>query len=161
MQLDQVLRPDTSWLSIMPATAAEGADATYALQRTPSMPVAARLLRGRKMRMPDRLFDEFAAALQFPPYFGENWDALDECLADLEWLAGDAYVLVILDAAQVLEDKPEERRLLAETLERVAREWSRPANQARPAKVFRVVMQCAPGEEGHVRAGWPAAASLG
>jgi Barstar (barnase inhibitor) len=153
MKLDHLLRPDAPWLQVLPGTASEAADATYALQRTSSMPVAARLLRGRKMRTADRLFDEFAAALQFPPYFGENWDALDECLADLEWLAADAYVLVILDATQVLEDKPEDRRLLAETLERVAREWGRPGNQARPAKVFRVVVQCAPG--------WPAAASVG
>lgn len=36
-----------------------------------------RTVRGRKMRSRQGLFDEFAAALQFPLYFGENADAFD------------------------------------------------------------------------------------
>ncbi len=32
------------------------------------------------------LFRVLRAGLQLPGYFGENWDALDECLRDLWWL---------------------------------------------------------------------------
>jgi len=37
--------------------------------------LAVRLVRGHKSRAVDGLFDEFAAALQFPYYFGANWAA--------------------------------------------------------------------------------------
>jgi hypothetical protein len=43
-----------------------------------------RSVRGRKMTTTAQLYDEFAAALQFPPYFGENWAAFDECLSDMD-----------------------------------------------------------------------------
>jgi hypothetical protein len=77
-----------------------------------------RWLRASKMRTANALFDEFAAALQFPSYFGENWDALDECLNDLGWLEGDGAALFILDADQLLQDAPpEDGRILFEILQ--------------------------------------------
>ena len=42
-----------------------------------------------------------AKAMQFPLYFGQNWDALDECLADMTWLPAKGYVL-LLDQADAL-----------------------------------------------------------
>ena len=48
------------------------------------------------------LFDEMAAAFQFPDYFGENWAALDECLADLSWLPAAGYVVLIRESSEVL-----------------------------------------------------------
>jgi hypothetical protein len=52
-----------------------------------------RIVRGRKMRGYQGLFDEFSAALQFPWYFGENGNAFDECLADLSWLPPQSVAL--------------------------------------------------------------------
>lgn len=45
--------------------------------------VLVRRLDGRRMTDPAGVFEEFARALEFPDYFGRNWDALVDCLDDL------------------------------------------------------------------------------
>jgi Tol biopolymer transport system component len=44
------------------------------------------------------LFDAVARALNFPDWFGANWDALEDCLSDLSWREGDGQVLLFLQA---------------------------------------------------------------
>ncbi len=41
------------------------------------------------------LFDRLATALEFPDWFGHNWDALADCLSDLSWLPADGYVILL------------------------------------------------------------------
>lgn len=44
------------------------------------------------------LFEALSRGLNFPSYFGRNWDALDECLSDLNWIK-QRRVVLIHDAA--------------------------------------------------------------
>ncbi len=37
----------------------------------------------------EQLFDWYSASGQFPDYFGHNWDAFAECVADWHWLGPD------------------------------------------------------------------------
>ena len=60
-----------------------------------------RIVRGKKMNSKELLLQEFGAALQFPYYFGENWDGFNECLADLSWL-DPSVVILCTDAEQIL-----------------------------------------------------------
>jgi hypothetical protein len=39
------------------------------------------------------LLRTIAGALAFPSWFGGNWDALEDCLADLSWLEAHGHVL--------------------------------------------------------------------
>jgi hypothetical protein len=143
MDLDKLARPDGPWLIPVSGTDGEAFDLAQALYRAGSGRVVTRVLRGRKMRTSTSLFDEVSAALQFPPYFGENWNALDECLTDLDWLPGDTYVLLILDAIHVLDQAdPGERAAVWRIFKNAAREWGQPAEGicSRPAKAFRVLV---------------------
>ena len=97
-------------------------------------------LNGNHMHTKRELFVEFATALNFPSYFGKNWDALDECLSDLEWLPARSYVLAISDAPEVLSDEPQEMERLLNVLQGAGDAWAS-ANAPRP---FHVVFGCAP-----------------
>ena len=108
--------------------------------------LAARVVRGRKMRTLSGLLDEFGAALQFPLYYGENEDAFNECLADLETLpAGEGYVVTIIEPDQVLADEAAEAlSWLVRSLESAADAWRQPVELGewwdRPAIPFHVVL---------------------
>jgi RNAse (barnase) inhibitor barstar len=108
--------------------------------------LAARVLRGTKMRTDQALFDEVSAALQFPDYFGENWAALEECLTDLTWLPAKGYVLFIVWSELVLVDELDDSlALLRRIILRVSERWATPivAGESgdRPAIPFHVVLQ--------------------
>ena len=40
------------------------------------------------------LFDSLSHALELPSWFGRNWDALEDVLADLSWRKGDGHVVI-------------------------------------------------------------------
>lgn len=81
---------------------------------------AYRFLRGHKCQTESDLFDEFAAALQFPYYFGENWDALEECCRDLGNIHLRAHCVVVGNAHYLLKNSSERSfHLFAETMNRV------------------------------------------
>lgn len=86
---------------------------------------ALRLIQGKKCGTPSSLFDEFARALDFPDYFGHNWDALEECLADFEWFPAKGYILLITDAHAVLPDDEDEYETLLEVLSDAGEAWSK------------------------------------
>jgi RNAse (barnase) inhibitor barstar len=51
--------------------------------------------------------ERMAEALAFPAWFGQNWDALYDCLADLSWRPARGYVLVLEHADAMRRDAPE------------------------------------------------------
>ncbi len=111
--------PPWSTLLVVP----QGAS-TSALVKTPPGFVI-RIIQGKKCRTPSGLFGEFARALAFPDYFGHNWDALEECLADLEWLPAKGYVLLITDTQAVLPEAEEDYETLLEVLDDAGEAWSK------------------------------------
>jgi hypothetical protein len=58
-------------------------------------------LEGAKVTTADRYFAALAALFQFPDYFGQNWDAVADCLTDLDWQSGDRIVVVHSDTQAI------------------------------------------------------------
>jgi hypothetical protein len=104
---------------------------------------AVRFVRGRKMRRADSLFDEMAAACQFPYYFGENWPALAECLGDLDWTNSSRFVLVITEFEELLAGQPDELPAFGRALRSAINDYNRERmNLESQDSVFKVLINC-------------------
>lgn len=142
MKLDSLLRSHEPWLHLLVAGESEVCNALWALVRSSEGRAVCRVIRGHKATTEPAFFDECAAAWQFPYYFGENWDAFEECLTDLEWLPAETYVFCVVQGIHLLEkESSEQQHRLLVVLERIAKEWGQ-STPSRPAKVFHVFLQC-------------------
>lgn len=144
--LIRLVRPGRPFVHLVDA--AESALASALLHVAAAHPQAAiRRIRGAKSRGTQGFFDEIAAAMQFPYYFGENWHALEDCLLDLTWLPAEAYLLVIEDADEWLVDEPAEtHRAAFEILSGAAGAWQGPADgdDQQPGLPFHLLVQAPP-----------------
>lgn len=52
------------------------------------------VLDGRTLADKHALLAALGHALDFPDYYGENWDALEECLGDLSWRTGPVWLVI-------------------------------------------------------------------
>lgn len=140
--------PSPPWLTLSVSTPSEGYDFAWRHRRSG---IEARVVRGARMRTVLDFWSEFAAVMQFPPYFGHNWPAFDECMTDLEWLPARSYLVVVLDASQMLIEEPDsDYRTAAKHLGIVAEAWSEPVSQGeywdRASVPFHFVLQVGPSE---------------
>jgi hypothetical protein len=97
---------------------------------------------GRRCRTKRALLDELARVLGFPAHFGRTWDALEDCLTDLEWLPGAGYRLIILNADRLLPGDPAGYATFVPLLEDVGRAWATTAtgHPGRSAVPFHTVL---------------------
>jgi RNAse (barnase) inhibitor barstar len=131
-----IVDPAGAWLRTVTAPADDVYDAAIASDRH-GAPV--RIIRGRQSMTADALFDELSAALQFPPHFGRNWDAVLDSLRDARDRHPSGLTLVVLDAAKLLSADAAQRAALDRVLEQAHRDAEDPRGKP-PAKTFRVVM---------------------
>jgi RNAse (barnase) inhibitor barstar len=63
-------------------------------------------------------------ALEFPDWFGQNWDALADCLTDLSWCQAPGYVLVFSGSGNFAAVAPDDFDTLIEILSQASASWS-------------------------------------
>jgi RNAse (barnase) inhibitor barstar len=80
----------------------------------------------------DQLFESLRQRLRLPDYFGDNWDALSDCLRDPSWLPQRRVVIMHQDVPQL---PPNELATYLEVLAECIRDW-KPDEQHELAAVF-------------------------
>jgi RNAse (barnase) inhibitor barstar len=109
---------------------------------------ALRVIQGRTCGTRESTLDEFARALDFPEYFGNNWDALEDCLTDLEWLSSRKFVFVVEHTDALLREERGMLTNLGDILKAAAAFWQ----DHDPPAAFHVIFHCEPGHADDTRA---------
>lgn len=74
-------------------------------------------------RSKEDLLTILAQGLNFPSWFGNNWDALADCLTDLSWHPAEGYVLVLEQADSLRAAAEADFLTLLAILSDVAEYW--------------------------------------
>jgi RNAse (barnase) inhibitor barstar len=77
---------------------------------------------GSKIERKEQLLNALATALRLPKTFGHNWDALEECLNDLEG-DGEGYVIYYDHIDGLLGAHPDQFETLVEILRDAVESW--------------------------------------
>jgi len=103
---------------------------------------AVRTIDGRRAGTKRAFLSELARVLEFPKGSGRNWDALEELLADLEWLPAKGYLLILTNADDLLAGDPDDYDTFIEILTDVAKKWAtaQRGEFSRPPVPFHVCM---------------------
>ncbi|MES2354907.1 MAG: barstar family protein [Pseudomonadota bacterium] len=80
-------------------------------------------IEGQKLTKKEQFLNHAALAMHFPEYFGDNWDALEDCLTDLSWIDANNY-LVAYDHTDIFaEHAPQHFDTVLEIFKESAEFW--------------------------------------
>ena len=80
-------------------------------------------IEGKSIGRKEQLLNHVATALRFPDYFGGNWDALEECLADMEWVDAPGYVIYYDHIDGLLAAHPDQFETFVEICRDAVTSW--------------------------------------
>jgi hypothetical protein len=118
-----------------------------------------RTIDGARLKTRDALYDAFAAAWHFPPWFGRNMDAFDDVMRDLDNMVNTAtgrlqvpgYLTVITNSHLILVDQPDLFPWFANTMP-FYRDYYR--DELRPPAAFGLLLSAPAGERHVVHQRW-------
>jgi barstar (barnase inhibitor) len=150
---------DRHQVFILKARDAQSSDSTVENWRTNRL---VRVVRGDRMSTTGGMHEEFAAAFQFPLYYGANMDAFVDSLSQpVEVPVVDARVCLVANAEYFMSLEPEQLWIVADCLAAVREEWAmnRGGPEGRTPLPFSVVL--APdGRFEDVREAWRSAGAV-
>jgi hypothetical protein len=136
-----------------------GVHAETSLPLTPPARVEVRAVDGAHTKTLDALFDAFAEAWHFPPWFGRNMNAFNDFMRDLDNMINTAegkppapgYLTDIIDAHLLLIDRPDDFSWFVNKMARY-RDYYR--DEADPPAVFGLLLSVPADQLNDVRERW-------
>jgi RNAse (barnase) inhibitor barstar len=80
-------------------------------------------LEGRDIHNKAQFLKQAALVLRFPDYFGNNWDAFSDCLADMSWHEADGFVILYDHFEPLAKHAPQEFEMLLDLLKESTEFW--------------------------------------
>ena len=80
-------------------------------------------IEGKTIARKEQLLNHVATALRFPDHFGHNWDALEECLTDMEWVDAPGYVIYYDHIDALLAAHPDQFETFVEICRDAVASW--------------------------------------
>jgi RNAse (barnase) inhibitor barstar len=78
---------------------------------------------GKNIERKEQLMNAVATALHFPGDFGRNWDAMEECLTDMEWVDAEGYLIYYDHIDPLIAAHPDQFETLLEILRDAVASW--------------------------------------
>ncbi|MFM6908074.1 MAG: barstar family protein, partial [Dolichospermum sp.] len=80
-------------------------------------------LNGKKINNKQTFLTQAAEAMEFPTYFGHNWDAFDECITDLTWCPAQRYVILYDHADIFAQAEPTQYQIALDIFNSAKEYW--------------------------------------
>ena len=80
-------------------------------------------LDGKKINSKQTFLKQAAEAMEFPAYFGANWDAFDECITDLTWCPAQRYVILYDHADIFAQAEPTQYQIALDIFNSAKEYW--------------------------------------
>ena len=81
-------------------------------------------IEGQMLMRKEQFLNHAAVAMHFPDWFGDNWDAFEDCLTDLSWVDADGYVILYDHTDLFAEHAPQHFDTLIEIFKESADFWA-------------------------------------
>jgi RNAse (barnase) inhibitor barstar len=81
------------------------------------------LLEGAGIQGKEQFLNRASAVFSFPDYFGNNWDAFEDCLTDMSWHETDGFLILYDHFEAFAEHAPDQFKIALEILRDSASYW--------------------------------------
>lgn len=82
-------------------------------------------IEGKNIKNKQEFFQACFSSLNLPDYFGNNWDAWEECLTDLSWCPANSYLFYYHNSPFFANNSPQDWGILLDILQEAIAYWQK------------------------------------